>query len=111
MHERCGGTVNLKWESIFTAKIELRPSNIVVNHSAIDVVNLPGRFQAYEHLSSQQCQLHIESWDFQNRLMVIFEELFLGNGTDCTGSSLEVLDGPDERYPRLQGENNPVRHS
>lgn len=99
MHEQCGEKINLKWESIFTAKIELRPFDIVVNPNVTE----NDQFTTYPGNSSQVCELRIESWDFQNRIMVNFEEVELGNDTDCERANMEILDGLDGRSPRLTG--------
>jgi len=102
MHEQCGKKINLKWESIFAARIELRPSTIFVNQNGVN----EDRSTTYKGGPQLECELTIETWDFQNRMMVNFEELELGNDTGCTGSNMEILDGPDRLSPQLTGTLN-----
>lgn len=90
MHELCGKNINFRRESVFSAKIELLPAAILETYP--EVTN-----------DTLHCTLSIESWSFQNRLMVHFEEVSLIRARECGEPILEILDGPIETSPRVTG--------
>ncbi|WAR12630.1 hypothetical protein MAR_026810 [Mya arenaria] len=100
MHENCGGKINLRRESVFTANVEFRPSQITANNlnplsftrnnGIDDHGDLPA--DVIRHHGEDEellCELTIESWDFQNRLLVHFEEVNLGQGVSNSICSVE----------------------
>ncbi|XP_053401420.1 uncharacterized protein LOC123550261 [Mercenaria mercenaria] len=97
MHELCGKSISLRRQSIFSAKIELLPAAII-NQTRPEVKN---SVQGYRNTA--HCILSFESWSFQNRLMVHFEEITLQSDQECLGPSLEIFDGPSEDSPRVPG--------
>ena len=96
MHEQCGGTINLKWKSIYTAEVtfDLDPS-----HQVLPSHHATGKNDKYT--VPVMCELTVVSWDFLDRLMVVFQELKIE--TDCGATSLEVLEGPEPDSPPLKG--------
>ena len=99
MHEICGQRINLRRQSIFSARIELHPAAIFVNATKPEVDN-----ERHLYSSAAHCTLSFESWSFQNRIMVNFEEVAVKTNKRCYEPNLEILDGPTEESPRVAGE-------
>ncbi|KAL4234514.1 hypothetical protein ACF0H5_006157 [Mactra antiquata] len=85
IHERCGQSINLRRESVFMARVELLPVSST---------------------TGEPCIFNIESWSFQNRLMVNFEEISTLSDKRCSQNILEIYDGPSEESPKLNGLQN-----
>ncbi|KAH3775069.1 hypothetical protein DPMN_176465 [Dreissena polymorpha] len=99
MHERCGEKINFRYESIFTVKIEFVSSAIIPRKETTtkDVNTYHGKDDI------GICDIYIESWDFQNHLMLQFEELNFGPAGHLSESYLEIADGPSGHGNSLAG--------
>lgn len=106
MHELCGKIINLRRESAFSAKIEILPAAIFHEQTKPEVT-----IEGLDHINIEHCTLSIESWSFQNRLMVHFEEVKLNADGRCLDSNLDILDGPTEMSPRITGYPNSCVHA
>ncbi|XP_060597197.1 uncharacterized protein LOC132751101 [Ruditapes philippinarum] len=100
MNEHCGKSINLRRRSIFSAVVELIPS-YTFNNQTSRVENVFGGNSMYSR-NIADCVLSFESWSFQNRLMVHFENFItLDSDKGCSSTMFDVFDGPSEDSPRV----------
>ena len=100
MNEHCGKSINLRRKSVFSAVIELVPAYSFNNQTNR---KLNGGNNVYSSKTAD-CILSFESWSFQNRLMVHFEDFVtLDSDQGCSETNFEVFDGPSEKSPRVTG--------
>ena len=107
MQTMCGQKLNMKWKDIYTAELRLNSpvESLVTNSSDQDsssVQEAASKLRAISVTSGLSiCNMAIESWDFQDRIMFYFKDVhFIAK---CSEAVLEVFDGSSSKVPPVPG--------